>query len=133
MAPQVVAGEVLGRSAQQIFCRTTPVLTDGMCGGPVLVVGNLGNKNTRGKRNTVVGMVEGIVPPQHANETLREAAVFVEAGDIRAFVQAVEQGEIVPLQGGEIQEFIAKDKDPSKMDLKKMLSGDPLPTPTTSS
>ena len=33
-------------------------------------------------RQTVVGMVEGIVPLNHSDEKLRAAAVFVEADEI---------------------------------------------------
>ncbi len=123
MIPRLASGQLLGRTPHQIFCRTTPVLTNGMCGGPVMWVGNLGGKNTRGKRNTVVGMVEGIVPADHPQVGLREAAVFIEAGDIRNFVNDVEEGKIEPVDGGDIQSFIANDKDPEKMDVSKILSG----------
>jgi len=123
MIPKLAKGQAFARTAHQIFCKTTPVLTDGMCGGPVMVVGNIGGQNTRGKRNAVIGMVEGIVPATHPNPSLQEAAVFVEAGDIRKFIGEVEDGKVVPIEGGEVQEFIAKDKDPSKMDIKKILDG----------
>ena len=116
-------GQIQGRSQAQVFCRTTKTLTDGMCGGPVLINTNNNNldnnldNNTdpnnisKKKRSAVsttneysqehieadsvlcVGMTEGIVPVEHADRSLQGLAVFVESPDIQDFLLDIEAGE----------------------------------------
>lgn len=79
VVPRYSIGNVMGRTDHQIFCKTDPVLVDGMCGGPVCLEPVVGQV----EKDVVCGMVEGIVPPNHTSELLRNAAVFVESGEIR--------------------------------------------------
>ena len=51
------------------------MLTDGMCGGPVV-----------SKGDRVIGVLEGIVPFDHADELLRGTAVFVDSTTISRYV-----------------------------------------------
>lgn len=104
--PRSYSGVVLGRSSHQTFCRTHGgVLSQGMCGGPVV-----------GRRGSICGMVEGVVPPEHPDETLRGSAVIIDSVDILDFVGNVERvmttgerGEgdahaecVVQLRGGDV-------------------------------
>ena len=49
-----------------------------MCGGPVI----LKSKNNNNNKNSIIGMVEGIVPNNFSIEKLRGQAVFVESDEI---------------------------------------------------
>lgn len=89
--PRVARGHILGKTAHQIFARTQPTLVDGMCGGPVCRTAHLTDDATS---DIVCGLVEGIVPATHPSEIVRNAAVFVESGDIRRFIADVEAGKI---------------------------------------
>lgn len=69
-----------------------------MCGGPVV-----------GSRGSICGMVEGIVPEDHPQESLRGKAVIIDSVDILQFIEGVEsfvageeRDDIVHLKGGEI-------------------------------
>ncbi len=72
-------GSILGKTAHQIFAKTNPVLVDGMCGGPVCLSKSLEESSNK----IVCGLIEGIVPPDHPSQLVRNAAVFVENGEIR--------------------------------------------------
>jgi hypothetical protein len=61
----------LSLSLSQTFCRTEKVLTPGMCGGIAV-----------GKRGSICGMVEGIVPKEHPKEILRDLGVIIETPEI---------------------------------------------------
>lgn len=101
--PRTYTGRVLGHSAYQTFCRTLDgVLSQGMCGGPVV-----------GRRGTICGLIEGIVPPEHPDESLQGTAVIIDSVDVLSFVGSVERaidgGEtndtldnIVHLRGGDV-------------------------------
>mmetsp|Transcript_24772 Transcript_24772/g.41903 ORF Transcript_24772/g.41903 Transcript_24772/m.41903 type:complete len:331 (-) Transcript_24772:234-1226(-) len=101
--PRTYAGRVLGRSAHQTFCRTLDgVLSQGMCGGPVI-----------GQRGTICGLIEGIVPPEHPDAALQGTAVIIDSIDIMTFVENVERviegsetkdilDSVVHLRGGEV-------------------------------
>jgi hypothetical protein len=84
--PLDVSGHVYGRSAQQLFCRTPSPLPLGMCGGPAVVTmpmaGPMDKDMQRGQGSYIAGLVEGIVPADHAQKSLRNLAVFVESADI---------------------------------------------------
>ena len=81
----------------QNFARTERPLTDGMCGGPVLVRKTL--SNVRGTaaataagagesyagttpRDFICGMVEGIVPLHHPDPSLRGLASYIDSAEI---------------------------------------------------
>lgn len=97
LVPQRVHGSVLGRSARQVFARTSVTLEMGMCGGPVMDAST---------PNSCFGIVEGIVESdgirasgaaaeqesiqQKAQALLGSAAVFVEAAEIADFLRVVE-------------------------------------------
>lgn len=66
----------------------------------------------------VVGLLEGIVPVDHAVEEIRGSPVFVESTDIIKFLDEVEAGNIEPVVGGEGAEFVGRDQDPEKMNYK---------------
>jgi hypothetical protein len=82
---------VLLRSQRQVFARTAELLEEGMCGGAVVA-------RAEGGEAECVGIVEGIVPPavgaeepatgpERARRLLANAAVFVEAEEMRAFLE----------------------------------------------
>jgi hypothetical protein len=105
----------LGRRGVQIFYKTSPVLDYGMCGGPVC------DQEIAAGKKIVRGVIEGIVPSDYPVEIARDAAVFVEAGQIRSFLTQIERGEVTPLEVGDVAEIVAKDQDPDKMDISKIL------------
>jgi hypothetical protein len=78
--PRLSKGEIIGKTSHQIFAKTTPILVDGMCGGPVCIPSSKVGAVTKA---VVCGLVEGIVPANHPSEIVRNSAVFVENGDIR--------------------------------------------------
>lgn len=117
--PQVVKGTPVFRSPHQIFCATKPVLTDGMCGGPVCIQDHIKD----GDHKIICGLTEGIVPDNFPSVELRNTGVFVEAGEIREFLRAVENEEVEPLVGGYAQDVVGSDQDPTKMDLERILGG----------
>lgn len=102
-----------------------------MCGGPVIfpyVMGFTAPGHFQGDKDVdtsavVCGMVEGIVPADHPDESLAGAAVFVESQDIRDFLTGVESGVVKPVIGGEIMKFITMDQNPEKLDAEKLLKG----------
>lgn len=107
--PQKVGGEIIHRTKEQIFSQTESVLTDGMCGGPVLMT------SEDEKVSRICGMVEGIVPVDHPSEPLRGLAVFIESDDIWTFANDVEQGKVEPLAGGQSIDFVGTvNKDPDR-------------------
>lgn len=75
VVPRVVDGKIARRSAQQVFVETSSILTDGMCGGPVVATPG-------GAGKMVVGMTEGIVPIDSPYEDIRGHAVYVESHEI---------------------------------------------------
>jgi hypothetical protein len=77
----LATGNMLGRTAEQIFLKTSPVLPEGMCGGAAV---NINSDGTHALQ--LRGMIEGCVPANHPIEVLRNLAVMVEAGDIRRYV-----------------------------------------------
>lgn len=118
--PKVYAGEIHGRSAHQTFCSSfgTP-LSQGMCGGPVI-----------GSRGSICGMVEGIVPVDHSDESLQGKAVIIESSDILKFVSDVEESiltndsssDLIFLEGGKIAEkIIGEDALANKKDYEDPL------------
>lgn len=115
-----VVGKPILRTKHQIFCPTKPILTDGMCGGPVL----RGNPPVDGSHKIVCGLLEGIVPSSFAKESIRGAAVFVETGEIRQFLADIEENKIQPLISGSVQNIVGADQDLDKMNLQKLLDGE---------
>jgi len=105
MPPLVTQGHFLGRNDAQAFARTEPKCELGMCGAPVELLGD-GASGLRG----CIGMVEGVVAAaasdnsasggdgdtpasskrRRATELLRDAAVFIHASELAAFVHQVE-------------------------------------------
>lgn len=129
--PRVCVGVIKGRTERQVFAQTTPVLSQGMCGGPVVLSSSSGG----GGGAVAVGLVEGIVPHDHAVSALQSLAVFVESKEVQEFLQAVESGTVEPLIGGESIRVVSQDKDESKMDLQRILDDDneARPPPPSSS
>ena len=113
--PLSTFGSVHGRTQAQIFCQTSRPLTEGMCGGPVLAHIPMPKSNDNSLSTAggvaIAGMVEGIVPLDYADKSMRGLAVFVESPIINEFLEQIEQGPLVsgvePLVGGESVEFIA--------------------------
>ena len=112
--PKVSSGVVKGRTERQIFAQTSPVLTQGMCGGPVIGAGG----------GECFGLVEGIVPPDHAIDTLQSLAVFVESPEIREFLEAIEAGRVQPYIGGHSIKAVNADQNPEKLDLHRIINAD---------
>lgn len=123
MLPHVEKGTFLGRTpapANQCFVRTENVLQDGMCGGPVCEDFDL-VPFADGKKSIVRGLLEGIVPTNHPSAEIAGTGVFVEAGEIRRFLQQIEQDEVEPLTVGDVAEIVGQDQDQDKMDITKFL------------
>lgn len=115
--PCTVNGHYYYKTISQSFSKTEPVLTDGMCGGPVLYSNN-------GDKSKVCGMVEGIVPTNHPDDGLKGLAVFIDSKIITKFIDDVEQGIVEPLYGGDIAITVGSDQDSSKMNFDKILEDD---------
>lgn len=144
--PSICRGVLQGRTARQVFARTVPVLEQGMCGGPVLMRAaaqaaaaaggeptdgsSISGSDARGGGEQVycTGVLEGIVPRDHSEAELQALAIFVESHEIRAFLQDIEEGAVVPLIGGHAIAAINADKDEAKMDFERIISGDAGPS-----
>lgn len=81
--PVLVYGHFAISTASQCFAKTKPVLTYGMCGGPVTAKSS---SSIRGNgvsetfvTSSVCGMLEGIVPLDSANEQYRGLAAIVDS------------------------------------------------------
>jgi len=111
MLPRAVAGRVLLRSQRQVFARTRKLLEEGMCGGAVVRADEGAGADADSERECL-GIIEGIVPamaapppggaeaesaPERARRLLAGAAVFVEAEELRAFL---EDAAVRGLHGG---------------------------------
>jgi len=182
--PRSFAGTVQGRTQNQIFVSTRPLLLpNGMCGGPVylpttaptslpipaqapsadavstataastpneskprststsrrrgvpkttvsgagfddslLIATGSQHSSAKQQKQLVCGLLEGIVPTDHAVEELRGSAVFVEGPQILRFLQDIERGTVTPLEGGDAAAFIGQDQDPEKMDIRKIVT-----------
>ncbi len=114
------SGKPLLRTTHQLFCPTKPILSDGMCGGPVLTTKEINEKESM---KIICGMTEGIVPSNHNVEKIRHAAVFVESGQIRQFLNDIEADQIEPLVGGYAQSIVGADQNADKMNWGKILDG----------
>ena len=84
--PQRIKGIFFSKTAHQFFARTNPILSYGMCGGPVtandrntLTAGGVSKTSVT---SSVCGMLEGIVPLESTNENIRGLASFVDSPNI---------------------------------------------------
>ena len=106
---------------RQTFAKTARVLTDGMCGGPVCGASSSSVSNKRigslgfSDKFLARGMIEGIIPEDHSDESLQGLAAFIEASEITTFLDSIEDGQVEPLQGGQSAIAVGKDQDPEKM------------------
>ena len=114
--PKVVVGAFSGRGPVQYFARTQGYVVDGMCGGPVLL------SAPHLKRNSVCGMLEGIVPSNHPIPQLQGLAAFINSREIATFIAKVEAGseDIIRLEGGEALRTVAEQEDPGNLTLDGM-------------
>ena len=113
---------------RQNFAKTARVLSDGMCGGPMCSAGS-SSSGSRGMINlsdsfVARGLIEGIIPENYSEESLQGLAAFIGASDIAAFVDAVESGQIEPLQGGQSANIVGSDQDPNKMNFDYITNHD---------
>ena len=81
--PLLIHGTFFSKTPHQFFARTSPVLTYGMCGGPVTAKSSSTTTSASGVSKTsmtssVCGMLEGIVPVDSVNENIRGLAAFVD-------------------------------------------------------
>lgn len=113
--PRTSSGIVQGRTQHQIFAKTNPVLSQGMCGGPVIV------RDDR-RDPLCVGLVEGIVPREHPTASLQELAVFVESAEMQSFLDDIETGKVQPLIGGHSISIVSQDQEGSS-DLGSVVDG----------
>lgn len=111
-----------------------------MCGGPVIfpytpglqsIQGIYQGDQDRDKSAVVCGMVEGIVPADHPNQSLAGAAVFVESQDILELLDKIESGSMQPVVGGEVLRKISADQNQDKMDVHKLMGGGSFMDPRT--
>lgn len=120
MIPRVESGVLMGRTANQVLYRTKNVLVDGMCGGPVCEDFDYA-PFANGRKKIVRGLLEGIVPANHPSPDIRNAAVFVESGEIRDFLRQIEAEAVEPLRIGDVTSHVAADQDSEKLDFTKYL------------
>jgi hypothetical protein len=113
--PRVVRGTYHGQTVHQMFVKTHPVLTYGMCGGPVMTL----DDNARSE--SACGLLEGIIPLEHQSPELRGLASIVDSRKIADFLVDVEAGPEqlstrghVTLIGGEAAHHVGSDQDPEK-------------------
>lgn len=95
--PMVVSGHFFHGTKHQLFAKTNPVLTYGMCGGPVTVKCLNNTISATGVNKTistteVCGLLEGIIPFDIAATDLRGLASFVDTTVISQFLSDIEMG-----------------------------------------
>lgn len=122
MVPIKVDGNIMGRTAHQVFASTQKVLQLGMCGGPVATALPANSDDpSESHMPYVAGLLEGIVPANHPDARLRNLAVFVESPEIASFLKEIEENRAEPLLVGEVGRMaVGADQDPEKMDLSKI-------------
>ena len=113
--PRIVRGTYHGQTTHQMFAKTHPILTYGMCGGPVMTRG------VNASAESACGMLEGIIPLEHQNPELRGLASIVGSREIAELLLDVEAGSDsltarghVTLLGGEAAQYVGSDQDPDK-------------------
>jgi hypothetical protein len=84
--PRIVQGVMQGRTTVQSFSKSSPILTDGMCGGPVIMQSKRSQNIDGLEGPKICGLVEGIVPLDHGIEELRGLVCFVEGNTICVFI-----------------------------------------------
>jgi hypothetical protein len=95
--PQVVSGFFYTGSSKQMLAKTSPMLSYGMCGGPVIFSSGerkfdsksgftAEQQKTFKKSIEVCGLLEGIVPLDDVNKELRGLASFVDSSTIKEYV-----------------------------------------------
>jgi hypothetical protein len=81
--PVLVYGHFATSTACQCFAKTKPILTYGMCGGPVTAKSSTSIRGNGVSEtfvtSSVCGMLEGIVPLDSANEQYRGLAAIVDS------------------------------------------------------
>lgn len=84
--PLLVYGHFATSTGSQCFAKTKPILTYGMCGGPVFAKSNTSIRGNGVMKSfatsSVCGMLEGIVPLDSANEQYRGLAAIVDSSVI---------------------------------------------------
>lgn len=113
--PRSIPGTLMTWTKHQIFSKTEPVLSDGMCGGPVCISDS----------RDCVGLIEGIIPEQHEVIQARGMAAHIEADVISNFIDMIESGEADDEQyrivGGEAAFAVGSDQDESKMGVENLM------------
>ena len=93
--PLVVSGIFRESTSDQGFAATSPVLVDGMCGGPVIVMNN-DNPEDGGEQHPVsVGLIEGVGSGNNTGELegFRGLAVFVDGTELQQWTFSAHRGE----------------------------------------
>ena len=133
--PNHCEGRFSFATPQQTFAKTARLLNDGMCGGPMVIAGSSSSSSSRNDRirslrmsdNFVArGMLEGIIPEAHPEASLRGQASFISAKEIAGFLDEIEEGKIMPIQGGKSAEIVGKDQDPKKMSFDYIANHDKI-------
>lgn len=78
--PYTETGELAFHTRDRFFALTPKPLPEGLCGGPVL-----------DQRDRVCGVVEGIVPKDHANEDIAGSAAFMPSYIMAPFIDFAER------------------------------------------
>ena len=86
---QQYASRLIHRSGVQSFLKTDIVLGDGMCGGAVLLHDGSAEAPAE-KQRACFGVIEGIVPENPQLGDLQGCASFIEAADIRDWIEQSE-------------------------------------------
>ena len=133
--PNSTEGRFQFSTSLQNFTKTSRVLNDGMCGGPMCAERRSKSPSVGSgsryplpfsKVYSARGMVEGIVPESHSDPNLQGLASVISASDILSFLDAVEDGSIPCLEGGQSAEAVGRDQDPEKMDFENLAKADKL-------
>jgi len=136
--PQIVSGFFYTGSSKQMLAKTSPMLSYGMSGGPVVFSSGKSNFDSKSgftaeqqktfkKSVEVCGLLEGIVSLDDINKEHRGLASFVDSSTINEFLNDVEEGNAVSkghtvLKGGQAADWVGSDQDPEKMGQKGMES-----------
>ena len=103
--PYLVEGNLIHASKERILAITEKPLPDGLCGGPVIDENGL-----------VAGVVEGVVPQDHANKNVAGAASFIPAEIIDSFIDMAEMRMLEQIMPTDLFEKVAQLKSGNPQD-----------------
>lgn len=103
--PLDTTGEIQHITKTQFFASTKLLLSQGMCGGPVLV--DRLDETSPGSFEVCkvsAGFTEGIVPLDSQHLPLRGCAAIIKSDDVKSFLRDIESGAVESVAGGQLME-----------------------------